>query len=156
MWKNIVEPGRPQITTWRISIACWIPKATNTHSEYVILIFALQQWLHESASVLSYACIACLVCFYNSRNFWLTSCIIWGFKSWYPFCPVNTKQRDRYKIVNMVDSVHQHFVFIWCLFDRASFIWNNVGDQLDATMMIYWYPTSPTCFGQFFAHLQDG
>ena len=31
----------------------WIPKATETHSEYVILIdFPLQQWLHERASVL--------------------------------------------------------------------------------------------------------
>ena len=36
-------------------IACWIPKATNTHSQYVILIaFPLQQWLHERASVLRY------------------------------------------------------------------------------------------------------
>jgi len=34
-------------------IACWIPKATNTHSEWVILIaFPLQQWLHERASTL--------------------------------------------------------------------------------------------------------
>jgi hypothetical protein len=38
MWKNIVEPGRPQITIWRMLMACWIPKTTNTHSEYVILI----------------------------------------------------------------------------------------------------------------------
>jgi hypothetical protein len=29
-------------------IASWIPKATNPHSKYVILIaFPLQQWLHE-------------------------------------------------------------------------------------------------------------
>jgi len=36
-------------------IACWIPKATNTHSQYIILIaFPLQQWLQESASVLRY------------------------------------------------------------------------------------------------------
>ena len=34
--KNIVQQGRPQLTTWRI--ACWTPKATNTHPEYVILI----------------------------------------------------------------------------------------------------------------------
>ena len=33
MWKNIVEPGRPQMTIWRIWIACWIPKGTNTQSE---------------------------------------------------------------------------------------------------------------------------
>jgi hypothetical protein len=30
MWTNIVEWSRPQMTTWRLSIACWIPKATNT------------------------------------------------------------------------------------------------------------------------------
>jgi len=38
MWKNIVEPDRTQMTIQRMCIACWIPKATNTHSEYVILI----------------------------------------------------------------------------------------------------------------------
>jgi len=43
-WKNIVERGRPQITIRRMRFACWIPLATNTHSEYVILIaFPLQQ-----------------------------------------------------------------------------------------------------------------
>jgi hypothetical protein len=30
MWKNIVDPGRPQMTIWRMRFACWIPKATNT------------------------------------------------------------------------------------------------------------------------------
>ena len=29
-WKNIVQPDRPQITTWRMRIAYWIPKTTNT------------------------------------------------------------------------------------------------------------------------------
>jgi len=62
MWKNTVERGRPQMTTWRMRIACWIHKSTNTHSEYVILIaFPLQRWLHERASMLRYAYIACLV-----------------------------------------------------------------------------------------------
>jgi len=47
VYERIAEPDRPQTTTWRMRIACWIPKATNTHSEYVILIvFPLQQWLH--------------------------------------------------------------------------------------------------------------
>ena len=51
--KNIVEPGRSQMTIWRVRIACWIPKATNTPSEYVILLaFPLQQWLHERAYVI--------------------------------------------------------------------------------------------------------
>ena len=34
--KNIVEPDRPQMAMWRMRIACRrIPKATNTHSQYV-------------------------------------------------------------------------------------------------------------------------
>jgi hypothetical protein len=37
MWKNIVEPNRPQMTIWRMRIAYWIAKATDTYSEYVIL-----------------------------------------------------------------------------------------------------------------------
>jgi hypothetical protein len=43
-WRNIVETDRPQMTIWRMRIACWMPKATNTHSEYVTVIaFPLQQ-----------------------------------------------------------------------------------------------------------------
>jgi len=43
-------------------IACWIPKATNADSEYVILIaFPLLRWLHERASVLRYVYFACIV-----------------------------------------------------------------------------------------------
>ena len=38
MWKY-VESDRPQLTKWHIHVACWITKATNTHSEYVILLF---------------------------------------------------------------------------------------------------------------------
>jgi len=38
MWKNMVEPNRPQMTIWHMCFACWITKATDTHSEYVILI----------------------------------------------------------------------------------------------------------------------
>jgi hypothetical protein len=45
IWENIVEWGRPHMTIRRMRIACWIPKATNTHSEYVIFIaFQLQKW----------------------------------------------------------------------------------------------------------------
>ena len=46
----------------RMRIACWVPKATNTHSEYVILIaFPLQQWLHERTSMLRYSTLSVLV-----------------------------------------------------------------------------------------------
>jgi hypothetical protein len=36
--KNTVEPDRPQMT-WHMRLACWIHEATNTHSEYVIMLF---------------------------------------------------------------------------------------------------------------------
>jgi len=52
MWKNTVQPDRPQVTIWRLRIARCITKDTNTHSEYLILIaFPLQQQLHERAIV---------------------------------------------------------------------------------------------------------
>ena len=52
------------MTIWSMRIACWIPKATNTHSEYVILIaFALQQWLRERDSLLG-----AVVYSYSMRN----------------------------------------------------------------------------------------
>ena len=38
MWKNTVERNRPQTTIWLMRIVYWIPKATDTHSECVILI----------------------------------------------------------------------------------------------------------------------
>jgi len=32
MWKNIVQPDRPLLTVRRMHFACWITKATDTHS----------------------------------------------------------------------------------------------------------------------------
>jgi len=58
MWNNVIERGRPHMTIRRMRSACWIPKATNTDLEYVILTaFPLQQWLHERASMLHYTYI---------------------------------------------------------------------------------------------------
>jgi hypothetical protein len=64
IWKNAVEPGRLQMTIWRMRVACKIPKATNTNSRYVIIIaFPLQQWLHEGVTMLrhtySTVCLSC-------------------------------------------------------------------------------------------------
>ena len=54
MWKNFVEPGRPQMTI--------LPIATNTHSEYVILLaLPLQQWLHKRASTLRFTSLSPLL-----------------------------------------------------------------------------------------------
>ena len=57
MWKNMVQPDWPQITIRLMRSSCWIPKATNTFSDYMIFIdFTLQQYLLER-----YTYRACLV-----------------------------------------------------------------------------------------------
>jgi hypothetical protein len=57
-------PDRQDTDDNIIRRACFarrIPKATDTHSEYVILIaFSLQQWLRERPSVFRYSYTACL------------------------------------------------------------------------------------------------
>ena len=48
----MAQPGRPQMATRRMRIAGLAPKATETYSEYVILItLSLQQWIHELATL---------------------------------------------------------------------------------------------------------
>jgi len=50
-------------TIRRMCIACWIPKATDTHSEYAIIIeFLRQQWLDERAPLLRLYlhCLSCI------------------------------------------------------------------------------------------------
>jgi len=65
MWKNLVQLDRPQKTIWLMLIACWIPRTTNTQSEYVTVItFHLQQWLHERTSMLRYTYIAYVYIYY--------------------------------------------------------------------------------------------
>jgi len=45
-----------------LAVTIIVDIATNTHSEYVILIaFPLQQWLHKRAPILLYTYIACPV-----------------------------------------------------------------------------------------------
>ena len=44
--KKYGRGGQPQMIIWRMRIACYIPKAANILSDYVIFIaFPLQQWL---------------------------------------------------------------------------------------------------------------
>ena len=49
---------------WRMRIACYIPKAANTLSDYVIFIaFPLQQWLQKRATMLCFRTLPVL-CFF--------------------------------------------------------------------------------------------
>ena len=68
IWDNVekycIRAGRvtDDTVTLRMRFACWLTKATDTHSEHVILIaFPLQQWLRERALLLRYTYSACLV-----------------------------------------------------------------------------------------------
>ena len=81
MWKNIVQRDRLQMTIWRMCVACWVPKATNTLTGCVILIaFPLQQWYYELVSVTLYVhCLSCSVSVSQDLRFpqpWR-----WGFGS---------------------------------------------------------------------------
>jgi hypothetical protein len=50
-------------TVQRMRFACWINKATDTHSEYrIISAFPLQQLLRQHASMLHHTCIAIFFC----------------------------------------------------------------------------------------------
>jgi len=55
LWDNVEKCARAKQPTddsiiQRMCFACWITKATDTYSEYVILIaFLQQQWLHKHA-----------------------------------------------------------------------------------------------------------
>jgi hypothetical protein len=68
MWKHMVEPDRPQMTIWCMRFTCWIIKATDKHSEYIILIASpQQQWLCKHVIMLHYIYIACLAGIWTLR-----------------------------------------------------------------------------------------
>jgi hypothetical protein len=73
MWKTIVQPNRSQVTTRGKRIACWILKATNKHSEYVItIVFPLEQRLYELPSILLlHTHTACLVMFADNTHIYI-------------------------------------------------------------------------------------
>jgi len=61
MWKNVVRAGQAtsDIIIRRMRIACWINKATDTHSEYVIVrAFPRHHRLREITSLSRYTYIA--------------------------------------------------------------------------------------------------
>ena len=89
MSKNVVESETPQMTIWRMCIACWISKAIRTQShshahapthahtqKYISLpVFPQQQWFRERASLLRYTHIFSLVFL---RVYRLKFCICFG------------------------------------------------------------------------------
>jgi len=120
MWTNTVEPERPQMTIWRMAIACWIPKATNTLSKYVILIaFLLQQWLHERSSMLRYTYTSSIV-----KNFPLKSpqVFCWVIKAVFFVCG-----SDYIYINSSSQPVKQQWTYVWeYRFQASATLTNNL------------------------------
>jgi len=58
-WKYIVDRGRPQMKVWCMRIARCLPNATNTHSEYIIIIIIIAFPL-QLLWMLRYTHISCL------------------------------------------------------------------------------------------------
>jgi hypothetical protein len=106
--ENVVERGRSQMTIWRMCIACWIPKATNTYTGCVMLIaFPLQQWLQERAPMLRYY-IRCRVLFLVGtlllwRRLWATE-VNWLRPGW----------MHEVWFYRMWKKAQRHFKFVYC------------------------------------------
>ena len=58
MCKNIVQPDRSQMTIRRMRIGCGITKATDKHSEYVIILFSFGDNYYANAPQCYVICIA--------------------------------------------------------------------------------------------------
>jgi hypothetical protein len=56
----MVQSDRPHMKICSMRLVCWIHKATNRQSEYVILVAFPTQLLHERPSMLCYTYIAYL------------------------------------------------------------------------------------------------
>ena len=78
MLQNSVQTGKPQLTVWCLVIARWIPKATNTYSEYVIRIVCTRQhWLHEHTRKLRYTYSTLLSCYLMTTHLY-QPCLYFG------------------------------------------------------------------------------
>ena len=93
------------MTIRRMRIAWWVLTATNTHSDYLMLIvLPLQKWLHERTSMSRYTDIACLVtvivlCPYNvipEFVFGLSDCF-YG-----TVTPVSKSMHRQYKTIQLL------------------------------------------------------
>jgi len=71
VWRNMVKSDRPQMTIWRMRIPCWIPEATNTHTQNVqyLSLFHRNDGYANTPQFCVYTYIGCHVYFW--RVLWL-------------------------------------------------------------------------------------
>jgi len=67
MWKNIVQRGRPQMTIWRMRVACWIPKSKNTLTLCKTYCFSTETMVARTRLSVT-LCIHCLSCYILSSG----------------------------------------------------------------------------------------
>jgi hypothetical protein len=79
--KNVVEPDRSQMTIWRTRFACWINKATGTHSVYVILIILKDKNCYANAPLRKFIRTLAVLFIHSNCNFRLHRS---GGSSWPP------------------------------------------------------------------------
>ena len=130
MGKNIVQRDRPHMEIWRIRISCWIPKATNTHSEYIILIvFHCKQWLYESASILPYTSIACLVltCLRADTGRYICSVHVHVLQYNFPFVTALSSYHWPLNTETTVPSLKKTINFMYFVWRECLNLHNNVG-----------------------------
>ena len=78
MLKNILETYSPQMT-WRMRIACWLPKAANTQSEYAILIAFFTATIVARTRLNATLYVHCLSCQISQQPYPITVCLFFIF-----------------------------------------------------------------------------
>jgi hypothetical protein len=68
MWKNMVQPDRPQMTIWYC--ACWVTRATDTRTDFVVLL------CFSTATVVARTRL-CVTCICTLPVLFLWTCIIY-------------------------------------------------------------------------------
>ena len=102
MWKKYARSGQATDNSIirRMRLACWITKATNTHSEYVILIaLPRHQWFRERASILRNTHIACLVEIYDLFYFTKFRRSVCSSPHWKPLQVTSTMQQNPFCVL---------------------------------------------------------
>jgi hypothetical protein len=148
------------MTIWRMCVASCIPKAAETHAEYVTLIaFPLQQWLHVRASMLRHTYIACSVILRIKQvaeeaatplqmaklcrwRLWLNDCkMAWKRDIWCHYsCYLLRKQRQALKNsvmkfggnlpITNIDLANKYIIFFSKVFENHKF-WTFVNWKLN-------------------------
>jgi len=139
LWDNVEKyrsAGRPQMAIWSMRIACWVPKATHTQSQYVILIaFPLQRCLKEGASMIR-RYVNCLYCKFWQQRYILAAALI--VDSWIA-CGTKDHQIPAgfwHHPVLFIQNITIRFLVTWFYKQRLEFIKKKITCMLLAVQKV--------------------